>query len=56
MKKINYIVECDTTKLNYVINNFAKYDSKYLEKQLSLIILKRRELRCYENCKTNTKH
>lgn len=52
MKKINYIVECDTTKLNKKLNA----DSKYLEKQLSLIILKRRELRCYENCKANTKH
>lgn len=52
MKKINYKVNCDATALNKKI----KKETKYLEKQISLIILKRRELNCYEKCKTNSKY
>lgn len=45
MKKINYNVVCDNTKLT---NSLIK-DKNIIEKRFSIIIGKRRELRCYEN-------
>lgn len=45
MKKINYNVTCDNTKLAQTLSK----DKKYIEKQFSKIIRKRRELLCYEN-------
>lgn len=45
MKKINYNVTCDNTKLKKLLAR----DKNYINKSFSSIIRKRRELECYEN-------
>lgn len=45
MKKINYNVTCDNTKLKKALDK----DKNSIYKRFTLIVSKRRELECYEN-------
>ena len=47
MKKIDYMVECDNNNLK----DELKKNKYCIYKRFSLIVSKRRELKCYENCR-----
>ncbi len=45
MRKINYIVKCDNT----ILKEELRKNQNSIYKRFSLIVSKRRELKCYEN-------
>ncbi len=52
MKKINYKVICDNSK----ITKSLKKDKKYIDNKLASIIYDRRKVLCYEKSTTNRKY